>query len=183
MTVTQSGRRQCKKKGMKMNRKIKLATTCLLLASMFMLPVSAKKPGLRYGANGKLENYVDAWSAEIVNGHWHVKVKDGDLEFRAYHRERNLDEIENSPIGSVDHFWLSLTNVGSFVIDEDTLTIECTIHVDKLWWNIDTGLPEWVEWEYSGVVITVNSESIYIDSPQLGDQDWDRVGPTLSLHY
>ena len=168
-----------------MKRAKVLTMCCLLMASLFVaVPVLAKKGGVVYRASGRLESYVDAYSSEIVNGHWHLKIMGEEVEFFAFYRERNLDEgVEGSPEGTVDHFFNTVTNVEDYETDGDTCVIWCDIHVDKLWWNIATGLPEWTEWDTYDVVITVDPDGVFIDVPSVGPQDWDRYGPTNSLQF
>jgi len=172
-----------------MKSKMLLALAGLLIVSMlFISPVSAQK--VVYRANGKLEQYAGTdLSAEVANGRWNVKIKEGDgpkVEFfEAFYRELNIDEeAERSPAGTIDTFKLTLTYYESVEIDDDECIISgATIHVEKKWWNLETGKPEHIKdfATWTDVEITIDSSEILIDLPWT--TDWDLSGPTLSVHY
>lgn len=68
----------------------------------------------KYKAWGLLEYYDDpdvATEAEIVSGSWKFTVKGDSYDFNAILLERNLDEeVEQSPEGSIDKFWIKLVD-------------------------------------------------------------------------
>jgi len=97
--------------------------------------------------------------------------------------ERNLNEgIEQSPINSIDLFWMYITDVEEVEIDGENCEIIGTMHYVKLWRKLD-GTSEIVEFEYP-VAITIDSLTIYIDlpTPILG-QNFDYYGTTRFIRY
>jgi len=172
-----------------MKRKMLLVLAGLLIVSMLVISPVLAEDDVIYRANGKLEQYADAWSSEIVNGRWNVEINETDFDltvkFFAFYRELNIDEaIENSPAGTIDTFKLTLVNYDSVEIIDDACTISgATIHFGKKWWNLATGKPERVGWEFFDREITIDESGILIDlEPTLG-QNFDISGPTLSIHY
>jgi len=149
------------------------------------IPVYAKS--VDYRANGKLVTYsYDPWpSAEVINGRWSVKVKEGEVDFKAFYRERNLGEAEQSPVGTIDHFWISLVELESVDIDYDTgeCTITGTFYIRKKWWILsdDPDYPppiKWLEPQWTGYgKVTVSETGIVI-------WFWGEIqGPTLAIQY
>jgi hypothetical protein len=166
-------------------RKAIMLLTCVLMLSVLTIPVYAKS--VDYKANGKLVTYdYDPWAtAEVVNGRWSVKVKGGEVDFKAFYRERNLDEAEQSPVGSIDHFWISLVGLESVTIDYDTgeCRITGTFSVRKKWWILpdEPDYPPPVEWlkpQWTGWgEVTVSETGIVI-------WFWGEIqGPTLAIKY
>lgn len=139
-----------------------------------------------FKAKGTIDAYVNAYSAEVTWGHWTVTLRNGEVEYSAMYKERNLDEaIENSPFDSVDHFWHTLT-VEDYSYDGETLWFRGVLHVEKLWVKLD-GRKVKTGWDTYPVTIIVDSTSFYLDSPPEGeglgvyDQDWDRTGTTINV--
>ena len=173
-----------------MKKKTTLFMICILMVTMLgVLPVYAKKGGVDYKANGKLVTYEyvlpPPHSSEVVNGRWSVKVKDGEVEFKAFYRERNLiAEVEESPVGSIDHFWIHLVE-GIATINDETgeCTIEGTFYVKKLKRLLpeDPANPPPVEWldpQWTGY------GTVTIDPVQCTFGFYGGIhGPTLSIKY
>lgn len=164
------------------------ALALILMFAVSVFPVSAKS-SVDYRANGKLEVYgVVQPGAEVINGHWRVKVKDGKVDFAAYYRERNLDQaIEQSPVGTIDEFWIYLTNLDSVDIDQSTgeCTIKGTFYVKKKWWilpdNPDYPYPPPIVWKDP---LWTGYGEVTIDSSECILWFWAEVqGPTLSIEY
>lgn len=174
-----------------MKKKTVLILSCLVAISMLAaLPVYAKKGGVEYRANGKLDTYeYDPWaSAEVVNGRWSVKVKDGEVDFKAFYRERNLiAEEEQSPVGTIDEFWITLVELESVEINYETG--ECTItgdfYVKKKWWI----LPDDPDHPYHPPVVWLDPQwtgygTVTIDPTQCVIWFWGNIqGPTLAIQY
>ena len=108
------------------------------------------------------------------------------VDFRVFYVERNLMEIvEDSPVGSYDQFWHTLTWFGNVQIVEDTLTFDCTMHITKLWTKMD-GTKEWYSWESALLHITVGSEGFLLDRPLIDPtlyQYFDVLGNTSYLKH
>ena len=155
----------------------------LTMTTITVLPISAKKP-ITYQARGTIDSYADAWSSEVISGSWSVRVKGDKLTYTAMYRELNLDEIEDSPVGSVDIFTHKFTT-DDFEIDGDVLTFEGWIQVKKVWVKLDWKR-EVVRWD-GHVTITITPDTYYLDSDPQGPgpgvlgQDWDRLGTTTRL--
>ena len=160
----------------------------LMLSTLPVLPASAKK-GQYYIARGTIDSYVDAWSAEVKQGWWSVRVIEGNIEYSGFYQERNLAEYpENSPVGSIDFFWQTFT-VEGYTLDGDELEFWGTLHIKKLWCKLD-GTREILTWDTYPVKITIDSDSYFLDSPPEGpgpdpiyNEDWDRTGTTRSIRY
>ena len=169
-----------------MKKKTILLLSCVLIISMLAIPpVHAKKESYEYRANGKLVKYgVATTAAEVVNGRWSVKVKDGEVDFKAFYRERNLDDTEQSPIGTIDEFWIYLDYVISYGIVGDTLTIRGNFHVDKKWWILP-GHPDYpppVKWLLPQD--TLYDVEVIIDSSGIICWFYGQLqGPTLAIKY
>jgi len=164
-----------------LNKSKLMLMTILVILSTQIVPVSAKHNRPILIASGTIDGYVDAWSSEIISGKWSVHVKGDELVYKAMYKEHNLDEIENSPVGSVDIFTHTLTT-DMYEIDEDVLTFEGPMQVKKVWTKLDW-TKEVRRWD-SEVIITVTPDTFFLDSlpvgPGPGDlgQDWDREGTT-----
>lgn len=167
-------------------RKKSILISILLISTIAFLPVYAKKGGLEYRANGKLVIYTDSGpGAEVVNGRWSIKVKDGEVDFKAFYRERNLDpDIEESPAGTIDEFWIYLDNLIDYEITDDTCVLRGDFHVDKKKWILPENpeYPPRVEWlrpqaTFYDVEITIDKDDIVI--PFWGGL----AGPTLAIQY
>jgi hypothetical protein len=157
-----------------------LMTVILILLTQ-AAPVSAKQEKLILKASGTLDSYVEAWSSEIISGKWSIQVKGDELVYKATYKELNLDEIEDSPVGSVDIFTHTLTT-DSYEIEGNVLTLEGTMHVKKVWTKLDWTI-EVQHWD-SDIIITLTPDTFFLDSLPFGagpgtlDQDWDREGTT-----
>ena len=140
------------------------------MLSFIAVPVYAKR--FDYMAYGKLVDYgVESDAHEVINGHWYIRVNGDNVRFRAYYRERNLDAtVENSPVGSIDHFWISLVELDNIDIDYDTG--ECTlsgIFKSRKLWAILPSHEAWPrryvflnpQWEGYGTV-TIDENGIVI---------------------
>jgi PKD repeat protein/ABC-type branched-subunit amino acid transport system substrate-binding protein len=146
------------------------ATTATVVAA----PAVSVEPKT-YSAEGSLESYVNAPTAEIVLGHWKVEVRGGALLFEARYIERNLNSTpENSPVGSLDSFNLKAFQVTGIVLRGVTLTFNCSLHFDKLWAKLD-GSHVWTEFELPAKV-NVTSTGIFIDIPTISGEDCDIIG-------
>ncbi|MCK4817806.1 hypothetical protein KA005_18695 [bacterium] len=154
----------------------------LTIAGVSILSISAKKP-IHYKAMGTIDSYVDAWSAEVIPGHWSVKIVDDVLVYSASYGELNLDEgVEGSPFGSVDIFTHTFTT-DDFDIKYHVLTFSGSIEVRKVWVK-----PDWtreiVTWDYDAI-ITITPDTFFFDWDPSGEstspQDWDRVGTTIVM--
>jgi hypothetical protein len=161
--------------------------TCAVMLSILAIPAHAES--VDYKANGKLVTYdYDPWAtAEVVNGRWSIIVKGDEVEFKAFYRERNLDEEEQSPVGSIDHFWISLVELETITIDYDTGECEITgdFYVKKKWWilpdNPDHPYPPQVVWldpQWTGY------GTVTIDETGIVNWFWGELqGPTLAIQY
>ena len=142
-----------------------------------------------YYAMGTIDSYVNVSSAEIMPGHWFVKIEDDELLYKATYYELNFDEkVEESPVGSVDIFTHTLST-SSFDIknyagsSNHVLTFSGMVQIRKVWVK-----PDWtreiVTREYE-VNITITPYSFYLDwdpeDQSTSYQDWDRVGTTLVI--
>jgi PKD repeat protein/ABC-type branched-subunit amino acid transport system substrate-binding protein len=137
-------------------------------------PITSVEPKT-YSAEGSLESYVDAPTAEIVLGHWKVEGRGGALLFEARYIERNLNSTqENSPVGSLDSFNLKAFQVTNIVLRGVNLTFNCSLHFDKLWTKLD-GSHVWTEFELPANV-NVTSTGIFIDIPPISSEDFDIIG-------
>lgn len=156
----------------------------VLLTSLVVLPVSAAKA--TYKAGGKVTAYADAWSSEIVSGHWSVTVEDGVVDFKVFYVERNLDwTVEDSPDGSIDLFWHTLTWASTPSINDDALTFSCTMTITKLKTMMD-GSKEWVIWDTAELYVTIDEDGMWLDRPPFPSspgQDFDVLGVTNHLKY
>jgi len=167
---------------LEMKKKTVFLFSLTLLLTILSVPAFAKK-GEYYVARGSIDYYVDAWTSEVHNGMWKVTLIDGELEYTAQYTERNLDEgePEYSPVGSIDVFWHTFT-MENYEVDGDTLTFTGVLHVKKLWKKLDM-TREVRYWDTYDVIITVDSETFYLDTAPTHGQNWDRVGTTHTLHY
>jgi hypothetical protein len=173
--------------GVKKMKNMKLAVFLIIVLTVLtVIPVNAERGGIDYKANGKLVEYGEEQStSEVVNGRWDVKVKGEKAEFKAFYRERNLDITEDSPIGSIDVFWIFLTELNELSVNTDTG--ECIITgefmVVKKWWL----LPEnpdnpprikWLkpQWNGEGQVTITPNECVI--------EFWAELkGPTLAVDW
>lgn len=120
-----------------MKKKSILILSTLLIASILaIIPTSAK---VEFKANGKITHYLpEVTSSAVVHGRWDVKIKDGEVEFKGYYTELNIEEeVEQSPPGTVDHFRLRFTDQYMYSIDDGVVTIWGTIHYDKKYWAVE----------------------------------------------
>ena len=168
-----------------MKKKIIAFLSCFLVLSIFAIPVYAEP--VDYKANGKLVEYgVADPNCEVINGRWSIVVKgEDDVVFKAFYRERNLvEEVENSPVGSIDEFWISLIDIDTVDIDYDTgaCTITGDFNIKKKWWilpdNPDYPYPPQFVWQDSQRtgVVTIDETGITI-------WFWGKLeGPTLAIH-
>ena len=89
-----------------MKRKSLLVLTCIIAGILLVsTTVMAKyKTDLEGSAYGTFDYYQGEpeLSAEVVTGVWNLKITDGKIWYYACVLEKNLDESEGSPIGSVD---------------------------------------------------------------------------------
>jgi hypothetical protein len=155
---------------------------CILLLLIQVVPASAK-PKTRYEASGTIDSYVDVQSSMVLSGSWSVKVDEDNLKFKGSYLEENIDpDIEQSPAGSIDSFTYSFTADG-YGIEDDVLTFWGTLHVKKVWVQLDwkTSIRKWSLY----TTITVTPDSIYIDgNPMVLEpegQNWDRIGSTTEF--
>ncbi len=160
----------------------------LLLLSVLGVRPALAKNNVIYRANGKLEEYSPGSpAAEVVDGRWSVKVKEGVVDFKAFYREMNLDpDVEQSPEGTIDHFWIYLVEADTVEIADDTCTITGDFKVIKKWWILpeheDYPPPvKWIRgeeaWRFYDVSITIDSDGIEFHF--FGGLK----GPTLSINY
>jgi len=172
-----------------MKKKTILLLTCILMLTMLsVLPVYAKKGSVVYKAKGKLVTYeLPHPASEVVNGRWSVKVKNGEVDFKAFYRERNLDEVvEQSPVGSIDCFWIHLVE-GEATINDETgeCTIEGTFYVKKKWWI----LPDNPDYPYPPPVVWLDPQyegpgTVTIDPTECIIWFYEGLqGPTLAIKY
>jgi len=170
-----------------MKRKSIIGLVLLLtMAGVSTMLISANKP-ITYKAIGTIDSYVDAWSAEVISGHWSVQIVDDELEFRATYCELNLDGIvELSPVGSVDIFTLTLTT-DDFDIkpharsSNHVLTFSGMIQHRKVYVK-----PDWereIQYQEYDATITITPDTFYEDYEPSGpvDQDWHIVGTTIVI--
>ena len=161
-------------------KKLKLSLVLTIIALTLVLPVYAGRAD--YRARGKLVAYDPPQpTSEVVNGNWNVVVNGDDVDFRAFYRERNLDAgfPEYSPVGSIDHFWITLTE-GTAIIDEDECVITGTFYVRKLWRTLpDEPLGYPIVWK-DPLYVTVGTVNIDSDGIQF-DFQWNLEGTTLSI--
>jgi hypothetical protein len=160
----------------------------------------AKQPAVWENyAYGTIDTYTAAYSAEMVNGYWNLKITDGKIHFNYGWLELNLDEdIENSPAGSVDE--LSFTNIGppmyyEYDEGENVLYMFLQIQVNKEWAMFDGSYSHktWKSWQF--VIIDFDAGTILIDAyPPEGEEppvipsdpdtwDWDKEGTVLGGDY
>lgn len=172
---------------------------CVLFTSMTLfLPASAENVFF-LRAYGRLEEYNPegfGMSAKIEYGWWSINVLeyDGDFEvqFRAFYLELNLDEeVEKAPEGTLDLFWLVLTDVFSVDLTDDTYTIVGTIHVIKKdWTSARSRRIEYDEWDWNPQgdpsMIKINSDGIEIDVDTVTfepDLPWEYRGSTNRIYH
>ena len=158
-----------------------LAVGFVIFLMMATVLVNAEKKS--FSAGGAVTAYVDVWTSGVVGGTWSVSVKGDTIDFRVYYLEENLQSgyPEFSPVGTVDHFNDVMTWYSTPVITGDTLTFDCTFHVQKLWCTMDGGR-EWYYWDTAIQHVTISPAGLYIDKP-LGDdgQNWDTVGTVTHM--
>ena len=182
-----------------MKNKSVFAITFLIASMLLVVQVSAEIGDNEFVANGKMthySNYLDPdRGSEIVGGTWRVEIGDGVVDFNYFYKELNLrEEVEYSPVGSIDKFKGYLTS-DAYVIGEGFVEIWGEIHVDKMMWFLDEysdPLPDWLnpEWipEHApkawitdfivrDVHITITPDDIVIENGNL-----DKHGITLSYH-
>jgi hypothetical protein len=184
--------------------KFTLLLLATLSASLLLPTTSAEKPDFMLKASGDLIEYKYGWTAEILEGKWSVHVSDGDpapgpydpvVKFKAQYLELNLDEIEGSPVGTVDKFWWNMENIVGFDIDPVPggdpdpepyiLYLNGDIRVKKASWRLDSGKYEVYEYIWYDVVITIDRETgeLLVDLPVSAGQDWDIAGTTTKISY
>ena len=167
-----------------MKKKTIMLLTCTIMLSILAIPVYAAS--VDYKANGKLVTYSydPSASSEVINGRWSVKVKGGEVDFKALYRERNLGEAEQSPVGTIDEFWIYLDNLYWVDVADDVCTIHGDFYVVKKWWILPEheNYPPPVKWlepqEYlEDVEVTIDETGIVI-------WFWGEIqGPTLAIKY
>jgi len=165
-------------------RKSPLIGLCLIVFMLgIVVPPANAKDNFIYKAGGKITNYDNAPSCEIVSGEWSVTVtNDGVVCFRAFYIEKNLDAIvENSPVGSHDQFWLKNTDYSNVQIIGDALVFKCGLNglnITKLWTKMD-GTKEWTYLGGGRPYIIIDSEGFWLDRNPFGVlQVWDILGTT-----
>ena len=149
----------------------------VLFALSATLPVYAAKT--TYKAGGQLTGYENTYSSSIVSGHWSVSVVGNEVEMKLFYVELNLDEVENSPVGTRDEFRYTLQSVGTPVIDANgVLTFNCVFEVRKLWTQMN-GTKTWRVFTMDGAV-TVSEDGLHIDLYYYTPipQDFDILGVT-----
>ena len=103
-----------------------------------------------------------------------------EVEMKLFYVELNLDEVENSPVGTRDEFWFTtLQSVDTPVIDTNgVLTFNCVFEVRKLWTQMD-GTKMWRVFTMDGAV-TVSEDGLHIDLYYYTPipQDFDILGVT-----
>lgn len=151
-----------------------LIVLLLITSSAAIVPTIYAKPVV-YHANGSLVEYVpESPSAEVVNGHWTVKItKTGNthvVDFGAWYRELNLGG-EGAPeydqaVGKIDKFWLTLDDASLVEIDGDRCVIEGELNVRAKHWDPETLEPWWdppYPWYWGHAVITIDWSGIHIE--------------------
>jgi hypothetical protein len=180
------------------NKTVPFLIYILFTSTTLFIPVSAEN-AFFLRANGKLEEYNPdgfGMSAKIVYGWWEAKIieynGDFEVQFRAFYLELNLDEeVEKAPEGTLDLFWLVLTDVFSVDITDDTFTIIGTIHVTKKDWTlVHSRRFEYDEWDWNPQgnpsTIKIDSEGIEIDVDTMTfepDLPWEYHGSTHRIYY
>lgn len=158
----------------------------LVIVNLLVVPASAKS--VDYRANGKLDEYgYGEESAMVLNGRWSVKVKGDDVDFKAFYRELNLvPEVEQSPEGTIDEFWLTLVNVEYVEITGDTCYVVGDFEVVKKWWILPEheDYPPPVKWLRGEEAWFFDDVAVEIDSAGIQFHFFGGLkGPTLSIHY
>jgi branched-chain amino acid transport system substrate-binding protein len=137
-----------------------------------------------YGsASGSVTNYENAYSAKIVKGNWGLSIDDASVKFTLTYSERNLNSyIEQSPIGSVDNFYV--TSYGETLVSQTRgfTVIRCMLHFQKDWAKMD-GTRATVYFDYPAT-ITISMFSIKIDLPTpIRPQNFDISGYATSFKF
>ena len=168
-----------------------LALSLVVALTMLVIPVSAANK-IEFRANGKLVTYPNPTpepGAEVVSGQWSVKIMNGKVDFKAFYRERNLGPPEQSPIGTIDEFWITLDTLYEYSINTETGSchISGEFSVLKKWWiapdnYMGVSPPPPVYWQDYGGVPFVGD--VDIDSNGCVIWFWGQVqGPTLAIQY
>jgi hypothetical protein len=163
-----------------MKKKLILVLTILLtMTSVTLIPGNAKKP-IIYSASGTLDSYYDISTAAVVGGTWTIEATENKVWFEAIYLEENLDEeVENSPVGSIDRFELKLGKTGFWFIQDDTLTVVGLVRFKKEWVMMD-GTTKTVIW-LTGKGIEVSPTNIRI-AREPDPSPGDLLGTTL-IHW
>lgn len=185
---------------MKTAKKASILVVVVLMALTTLGITMAKQPVTWENyAYGTIDTYTAAYSAEVVNGYWNLKITDDRIHFHYGWLELNLDEdYESSPVGSVDE--LTFTNVGTpmiFEYDDENNKLEMflQIQVMKEWAMFDGWYSHktWKTWQY--VTIDFDAMTIHIDAypPEGGEPDvdpnnpdtwdWDKEGTVIASDY
>jgi hypothetical protein len=140
-------------------------------------------------ACGTITNYryEPNLSAEILDGIWNLKVKDGKVWFYICNQEKNIDEaVEGGPAGSVDILEYSLigTPMAMGYVDEDDDEVDDyffvfgKMQVKKTAAQFDGTYTykTWITWEEIRILSdgTVQFWRSWVETP------WDKMG-TVSM--
>ncbi|MCX6655435.1 MAG: ABC transporter substrate-binding protein [Candidatus Bathyarchaeota archaeon] len=135
-----------------------------------------------YGsAQGSVTGYKNAYSAKIVKGSWDLSIDNDAVKFSLTYSEKNLKPtIEQSPVYSIDNFYVS--SYGEKIVSQTSSStlIQCTLHFQKDWAKMG-GSRETVYFDYPAK-ITVSRCGIYIDLPTpIRYQNFDILGTTTTF--
>ena len=171
-----------------MRRKSVLIMTCVLIASFLtVLAVTAKHDAdWEYYAYGTLESYrgEPGVSAEILDGIWNLKVKDGKVWFYAYYTELNIDsEAEMGPEGSVDLFEFSLIGTPmSMGYDDDSYDVFAQLLVKKTKAQFDGTYTQktWKTWN----LIEISENGVdFTMWRRPWETEWDKIGTITAQDF
>jgi hypothetical protein len=171
-----------------MRRKPVLIMTCVLIASFLtVLAVTAKHDAdWENYAYGTLEQYrgEPGLSAEIVDGIWNLKVKDGKVWFYACYQELNLDsEAEGGPEGSVDILEFTLIGTPMYMRYEDeSYDVFAQLQVKKTQAQFDGTYTQrtWKTWN----LISISEDGVdFTMWRRPWATDWDKIGTITAQDF
>ena len=171
-----------------MKRKPILVLTCIITAILLVsTTVMAKyKTDLEGTAYGTFDYYKGepALSAEVVTGVWNLKITDGKILYYACVLEKNLDESEGSPVGSVDVLEYTIAGKPFEVakgyddmFESEVVKVFANIQVKKQWALFDGTYTTrtWTTWAQ----LTILPDDVVISVGNPYDDSWWRYGTVI----
>jgi hypothetical protein len=182
-----------KKEKMKVKKNLIVLTFVLITFTTIGVSLAKQQVEWTYYAYGTLDNYhQEDGSAEVVSGIWNLKVLGDRVWFNGYYLEKNMDDREDEPVGSIDIFEWELDGKPTMYFEGDVLVIIGNMKTTKTvamhdgTYKVTTGvLEQTLEFDFSentflrDVFPPEPEDPAIYGPPPPWWQDWDMDGTIL----